>query len=283
MVRKSIEDYVVITFGLMLLAISIHFFLVPHNLAAGGLSGFAMVLNFYFPFLGVGIIMFVGNLILFIIGFIFIGRDFGVRTVYSSLMLSVMIAIMEKTIPMNKPFTEDVFISLVFGSVIGAIGIGIVFNRNASTGGTDIPAKILNKYLNIDIGKSLLIIDLVVTTLALVVFGAETGMYATLGVVINGFAVDYVIEGLNITKKLEIISEKGDDIRDYIICELKKGVTIYEGRGGFKGEKKAIIITVLEKKEFIKLRHFIRETDEDAFVIVHNVHEVLGNGFKNEK
>ncbi len=279
--KKVITDYIVITLGLILISISIHFFLVPDNLAAGGLSGLAMVLNYYFSKLGIGIIMFVGNIIFFIIGFMFIGKDFGVRTIYASLMLSVIIGAMEFVIPMKAPLTGDIFINLIFGIIIGSIGMAIVLNRNASTGGTDIPAKILNKYFYIEIGKSLLIIDCIVTLIAIIAFGTETGMYSILGVIINGFAIDYVIEGLNIIKKVEIISSKGEVIKKFIIEELNRSATIYEGKGAYNMKEKEIIVTVLNKKEFLKLKTHIKEVDSEAFVIIYTVHEVLGDGFGN--
>jgi len=156
-----------------------------------------------------------------------------------------------------------------------------VFNRNASTGGTDIPAKILNKYAHLEIGKGLLIIDFSITLLAVIAFGATTGMYALLGVIINGSMVDFVIDGLNITKRIEIMSSKTEEIRKFIIEELGRSATIYRAIGAYNLEKSDVLITVMGKKEFIKLRNFIKEVDPCAFIITHNVHEVLGEGFGN--
>ncbi|MEG1254823.1 YitT family protein [Clostridium sp.] len=277
--KKEIKDYIVITFGLLLIAVGIHFFLVPHNLAAGGLTGLAMVANHYWPSLSIGMIMLVGNIFFFVIGFIFIGRGFGTKTIYASLMLSFIISILEKVAPVTKPISDDMLISLIFGILIGAIGMAIVFNRNASTGGTDIPAKILNKYAHLDIGKGLLIIDFTVTALAVIAFGATTGMYALLGVIINGSMVDFVIDGLNVNKRVEIMSSHSDDIRKFIIKELEKSATIYRAVGAYNLDKCDVIVTVLGKKQFIKLKQFIKEEDPHAFIITHNVHEVLGEGF----
>ncbi len=262
--KKEIKDYIIITFGLILIAIGIHFFLVPHNLAAGGLTGLAMVINHYIPNLSIGIIMLIGNIFFFVIGFIFIGKAFGTKTIYSSLMLSVIISILEKVAPISKTISQDILINLIFGILIGAIGMAIVFNRNASTGGTDIPAKILNKYAHLEIGKGLLIIDFSITLLAVIAFGATTGMYALLGV-----------------KRIEIMSCKTEDIRKFIIDELGRSATIYRAIGAYNLEKSDVLITVMGKKEFIKLRNFIKEVDPCAFIITHNVHEVLGEGFGN--
>ena len=281
MKKGLIKEYFIITFGLILVAAGIHFFLVPHNLAAGGLTGLAMVINHYFPALSIGVLMFIGNIFFFVIGFIFIGKGFGVKTIYSSLMLSVIIAIFEKVMPVTKPISEDILINLIFGILIGAIGMAIVFNENASTGGTDIPAKILNKYFNIEIGKGLLIIDFIVTGLAVIAFGATTGMYALLGVIVNGTVVDYVIDGLNITKRIEIISSDCESIRKYIIEDLERSATLYRAVGAYNLEERDVIVTVLGKKEFIKLKNHIKSIDPRAFIITHNVHEVLGEGFRD--
>ncbi|MEG0308953.1 MAG: YitT family protein [Clostridium sp.] len=277
--KKEIKNYIVITFGLLLVAIATHFFLVPHNLAAGGLTGLAMVINNYLPNFSVGIIMLIGNVFFFIIGFIFIGKGFGVKTIYASLMLSVLISLLEKIMPVTKPISEDILINLIFGILIGAIGMAIVFNRNASTGGTDIPAKILNKYAHIDIGKGLLIIDFIVTILAVIAFGATTGMYALLGVIINGSMVDFIIDGLNINKRIEIMSTHSEKIRKFIIEDLGKSATIYRAIGAYNMKESDVIVTVLGKKGFIKLKNFIKNEDPNAFIITHNVHEVLGEGF----
>ncbi len=281
MKKGLIKEYFIITFGLILVAAGIHFFLVPHNLAAGGLTGLAMVINHYFPALSIGVLMFIGNIFFFVIGFIFIGKGFGVKTIYSSLMLSVIIAIFEKVMPVTKPISEDILINLIFGILIGAIGMAIVFNENASTGGTDIPAKILNKYFNIEIGKGLLIIDFIVTGLAVIAFGATTGMYALLGVIVNGTVVDYVIDGLNITKRIEIISSDCESIRKYIIEDLERSATLYRAVGAYNLEERDVIVTVMGKKEFIKLKNHIKSIDPRAFIITHNVHEVLGEGFRD--
>lgn len=277
--KKTIFDYLIITIGLIFVAAGVYFFLVPDNLAAGGVTGLAMVINHYIPVLNVGAIMLVLNIILFIIGFIFIGSSFGVKTIYSSLMLSFLISIMEILFPMSKPVTDDILINLIFGILVGAVGMAIVFNKNASTGGTDIIAKILNKYMHLDIGKGLLIADLVVTLLALMAFGATIGMYSLLGVIINGLTVDSAIQGLNIIKKIEIVSTKGELIRKFIIEELDRSATLYDAKGAYSMSNREVITTVLGKREFIRLKNYIKEIDPKAFIITYNVHEILGEGF----
>ncbi|GCD10778.1 YitT family protein [Clostridium tagluense] len=279
--KKIIKEYILITIGLALVAVGFYFFLVPNNLAVGGVSGLAMIINLYVPALSIGAIMIVLNLILFVIGFIFIGSSFGVKTIYSSLGLSGMIWILEKTCPMSGSITNDLFLELIFGILIGAVGLGMVFNQNASTGGTDIIAKILYKYFHLDIGKALLLSDFLVTILAGIAFGPKIGMYALLGVIINGFTIDAVIAGMNICKKVEVVSSRGEEIKRYIIEELGRGATLYTAKGAYTNEEKEVITTVLGKKEFIKLKIYIKEIDKKAFIITYNVHEILGEGFKD--
>jgi uncharacterized membrane-anchored protein YitT (DUF2179 family) len=279
--RKIIKEYIYITIGIALVTVGLYFFLIPNDLAVGGVSGLAMIINWYMPGVTIGAIMLVLNVILFIIGFIFIGANFGVKTIYSSLGLSGMVWVLEKFYPMSGTITNDLFLELIFGILFGAVGLGIVFNQNASTGGTDIIAKILNKYFNLDIGKALLLADFFITILAILAFGPKIGMYAMLGVIINGFTIDAVIAGMNIYKKIEVVSEKGEEIKKFIIEELNRGATLYTAKGAYTNEEKEIITTVLDKKQFIKLKNHIKEIDKKAFIITYNVHETLGEGFKD--
>lgn len=277
--KKAIKEYILITLGIFLVAVGIYYFLVPSNLAAGGVSGLAIVINKFFPAIPVGLLMLGMNITLFIIAFIVIGSNFGAKTIYSSLGLSGMIWVLEKLYPISQSIVDDLLLQLLFGILISGIGMGIVFNQNASTGGTDIIAKIINKFFHIDIGKSLLLSDFLITLAAGLTFGPKIGMYALLGVVINGFVIDNVIQGLNVCKQVTIISSKSEQIKKYIIEELGRGVTIFDGRGAFTGEKKEVLMTIISRKEFIKLREYIKELDKRAFISVSNVHEVLGEGF----
>jgi len=279
--KTIIKQYILITIGLALVAIGFYFFLVPNDLAVGGVSGLAMVINWYMPGLTIGGIMLILNVILFIVGFIFIGANFGVKTIYASFGLSAMIWALEKGCPMSGSITNDIFLELIFGILIAAVGMGMVFNQNASTGGTDIIAKILNKFFQIDIGKALLVADFFVTVLAAVAFGPRIGMYALLGVIINGFTIDAVIAGLNNCKKVEVVSSKGDEIKRFIIEVLDRGATLYTAKGAYTNDQKEIITTVVGKKQFIRLKKYIKEIDKKAFIITYNVHETVGEGFKD--
>lgn len=277
--RKIIKDYMIITIGVIILALGLCLFLVPADLAVGGVTGFAMVINNTFPGLSIGHMMFIMNLILFAVGFILIGKQFGAKTIYASFALTGVVWIMDEFISIYNPIVDDMFLNLFFGILIQGIGMAIIFYRNASTGGTDIVAKILNKFFHIEIGKALLLSDFVITLLAGLTFGLELGLYALLGVIMNAFVIDNVIEGLNLKINVSIISVYSDEIREYINKELNRGATVYRAEGAYTNSNRTVITAVMNKKQFIRLKGFIKEKDEEAFVMSSTVREVLGNGF----
>lgn len=278
MKKDTIKEYSIITLGIILVAISVEYFFAPNNLAAGGVTGLAIVINNFFPKIGVGIITLIINIILFGVAFLFIDGNFGGRTIYSSLVLSLVMWIIEKFL---NPFaiSKDLMIATIFGTLISAFGMALVFNKNASTGGTDILAKLLNKFFHMDIGKALLLVDLIITLLGAYVFGMDLGFYSILSVIVLGITVDKFIEGFNSCKQVIIISKYSDKISDFILNELNRGCTCLKGIGGFSKEENFVIYTILNRNEFIKLKNHIREVDNKAFVTVGEVHEVLGEGF----
>ncbi|OOM16623.1 YitT family protein [Clostridium saccharobutylicum] len=279
---KLLREYIVITIGIILVALSVEYFFVPNNLAAGGVTGAAIVLNAIIPKLSIGATTFVLNGLLFIVAFMFIDGNFGVKTIYASLGLSLIIWFIEKFL---KPvaITNDLIIATIFGTLISAVGMAIIFNENASTGGTDILAKILNKFFHLDIGKSLLVVDFVITFASALVFGIDVGMYAMLSVILLGITVDRFIEGFNVSKSIFIISKKNDEISQYIMSELDRGCTFLSGLGAYTKEQSNVLYAVLSRAQFIKLKKFIKDVDHEAFIAVGEVHEVLGEGFKDIK
>ena len=205
---KGIKEYTIITIGVILVAFGIQYFYAPNEIAGGGLSGLALIINNYIPSLSVGTIIFLGNLILFVIAFILIGGDFGFKTIYASFALSFAIEIMEKVLN-SSAITTNLLIAVVAGTLIIGSGLAIVFTINASTGGTDILAKILNKYTTFNIGISLLIVDLFVAIVGGFTFGLDKGVYSLIAIVINGLLVDKVIEKIENgrNKKIDTIQE----------------------------------------------------------------------------
>ena len=277
--KESLKDYLFIFVGVFLVALSLEYFFIPNNIAAGGLTGLAIVINHYIPAISTGPLVFIMDLFLFVIGFIFLGKNFGVKTIVSSFSLAGMMTFIESFLE-PKAITNDLMLAAIFGTLITAIGMAIVFNANASTGGTDIIAKILNKFMHIDIGKGLLMVDFFVTLLGAITFGINAGLYSLLAVIINGFAIDNVIAGFNVCKEVTIISPKNEEISKFILEELERGCTFIHGVGGFSGKDTTLLYAILGRNEFIKLKRFISDVDKYAFITVGEVHEVMGEGFK---
>lgn len=276
---NTLKNYIFITFGALLVAIGICFFLIPADLATGGITGLAMVINDVVPTFSIGQILLVLNIILFVVGFLTIGRDFGAKTIYASFLLTGMIYVLDTFFKIQTPLVDDLFVNLIVGILIQGIGLGIVFNQDASTGGTDIIAKVINKYHHIEIGKALLMADFIVVSLAAYSFGIELAIYAFLGILMNGFIIDTAIEGFNLKVNVSIISKESDHIQKYIVDTLERGATIYSAKGAYTMNEKEIVTSVMDKKEFIRLKAYIKTIDPDAFVMISNVREVLGEGF----
>lgn len=277
MKRESIKEFALITIGIFLVAISVVYFFEPNNIAAGGITGLAIVINHYIPFISIGPLVLMMDAILFIVALIVLGAKFGAKTIYSSFLLSTSMWLMQTFIPIN--ITNDLILATIFGTLISAVGMAIVFNANASTGGTDIIAKILNKFFHIEIGKSLLIVDFLVTLLGAVTFGINIGLYGLLAVIINGVVIDNIIAGFKTKSEITIISEKNKEISKFILDDLERGCTFIKGIGGFTRKDTSILYTVLDRNEFIKLKNKIKEIDKNAFITVGEVHEVMGEGF----
>lgn len=264
-----------------MVATGLYFFLMPEKLAVGGANGLAIVINYWIPVISIGTLMIIINVVLFIIAFVVIGASFGVKTIYASIGTSIIVSILGKVVPIHKPLSDDIILQLVFGVLISGIGMGIVFNQNASTGGTDIVAKILSKFFGIGLGKAVLFSDVAITLGAVFTFGPELGMYSLLGIIINSFVIDSTIEGINLSKEVSIVSKYSDNIKEYIIDKLERGATVYYAEGAYTGDKKKVVVTVLDTRDFIKLKSYIKDIDKNAFVRVSNVYEVLGDGFKS--
>ena len=217
MKKNKIKEYLLIIFGIILVAISIEYFFAPNDIAGGGVTGLAIIINKLIPKLSISLITLVVNIVLFIVSFIILGGNFGKRSVVTSIGLSVVMWIIEGFLnPMA--ITSDLMMATIFGTLISAFGMAIVFNNNSSTGGTDILAKIMNKYLHINIGTSLLIIDIIITLFAASVFGVDSGLYAMLSVIILGITIDRFIDGFNSSKELIIMSSKVKEIILWMIC-----------------------------------------------------------------
>ncbi len=267
--------------GIALVTINIHFFLAPNQFAAGGLGGLTIVMHHFFPNASIGLLMLCFNVVLFGLGFMFLGFSFGLKTIYSSFMLSFMVWLFGEVAPMTEPLSEDKLIQLMVGVLIAALGLVIVMKEGASTGGMDLIGMILNKYFSIDIGKAVLFSDLIIVLLSIIAFGVENGLYALFGIVLRGVVIDYLIQQFSLTKEVVIISYKCDLIKNFIIENLGRSATVHEAKGAFSNEQKEVITIVLKRSEFHSLKKYINEIDKRAFISVHNMSEVVGNGFKS--
>ncbi len=280
--KDQIKDYLGIIIGALFIATGLYFFWAPSDLAAGGVSGLAIVLKAIIPGVPIGILILILDAIMFTIGFIALGKSFGVRSLMCSISVSVIMTGFEAIIPEVQPISEDLLILLIFGGLLIAIGQALVFNLEASSGGTDIVAKIITKHSSLNIGSALMIADIFVVILATTIFGLEKGLYAALGVLITTNLIDYLISGFNVQRYVMIIpsnSIKVNAINNFILEHLERGATIYKAEGAYSGNTKRVITTVIGRREFIELRKFVLKEDEQAFMTVQNLHETVGEGF----
>ncbi len=279
----NIKKFILVNLGLFIMTIGIYFFLMPDNLATGGVTGLAMIIKAVIPTFPTGIFMIAINCILFVLAFIFIGKEFGGYTIYASFALSGMITAFEFFFPNMKPLTDDLLINLLYGILISGVGYALIFSENASTGGTDIVAKIINKFTHIDMGKSLFLADFIITALAGLTFGPKLGLYALLGILMNSVIIDKAIAGFNTRVNMTIISTKTEEINQFILKQLSRGTTIYSAEGGFSKDSKAVLNTIVSRKEYLKIKHFVKDLDPTAFISIGFVTEVLGEGFTYKK
>jgi len=278
--RENIKDYILITLGTVVVALSTYFFKFPNRFSFGGISGLAIILGELFPSFTPGAYVFIINQLLLLAGFAVFGRSFGVRTAYVSLVLSGITWGLEYIIPLSAPLTDEPLLELIFSVALHAIGSAILFHRQASSGGTDIVAMILRKYTSLNIGNALLCVDISITVLAGVVFGIETGLFCVLGLALKSVIVDMVLENINTHKVLQIITSKPEEISAYITGELKRGATSIEGKGAYTYEDKTIILTVVNRMQAVKLRKYARTVDAHCFILITNTTEIIGNGFR---
>lgn len=277
--KINFKRFIMINLGIIIMALGLYYFLLPENLAVGGAIGIAMIINNIFEFMPIGIIMGIVNVFLFILAFLVIGRDFGGYTIYASFLLSAIIYLLEIITPLKAPITEDLLINLIYGIIIQGIGMAIIFSQNASTGGTDIIAKIINKFTHLDIGKALLLSDFAIILMATFTFGLKLGLYALLGLIINAYVIDNIIARFNEKLNIIIISDKSKEINEYIINEIQRGTTIYTANGGFSRNEKTIISTVVGKGQYIRIKNYAQSIDPGVFITMGLVNEVLGEGF----
>lgn len=274
--KKLIKEIIIMTVGMFITAISVYFFLIPSKLVIGSISGFSIVIN-EFTGLPISLITFVVNTFLLILAYLLIGKEFGIKTVYTALLLSPFLLLFEKLFPNQQSIMQDPWFDLLCFVLILGFAQTLLFKQNASTGGLDILAKIVNKYFHVELGTSVSIAGAAICCSAFLVYDLKTVIIGIIGTFINGLAVDYFMVGMNSRKRVCIISERHEEIRCYIINELNRGATVYPAYGGYNNEQKFEIVTLMTKAEFTALMEYIKDNEIDAFITAGTVSEIYGS------
>lgn len=278
--KTDLKKFLLINFGTFVLAFGVYFFKFPNNFSTGGVSGISILLGSVISFVSPAVIMWIINIVLLLIGFLFFGRGFGFMTAYCSMLYSFLTWAFEKFFPMDQPFTDQPFLELCFAMILPAVGSAILFNCGASSGGTDIVAMILKKYTNMDIGKALLVSDALIAFSACFVFNIRTGLFSIFGLLIKAFIVDSVIESINLCKYFSIVTAYPEQISDYIIKTLKRSCTVLDAVGAYTHEDKKVIMVACRRGEGVQLRQYVKSIDSKAFIFITNTSEIIGKGFR---
>ena len=265
-----IKETVILTVAVAIIAAAVYFFLVPSHTSVSSISGLGIVLSNFVP-LQLSAITMILNVVLLIIGFITCGREFGVKTVYTSVMLPLFLGLFEIIFPDFGSMTDSQELDVLCYILVVSVGLSILFNRNASSGGLDIVAKIMNKYLHMELGKAMSLSGMCVALSAALVYDKKTVVLSILGTYFNGIVLDHFIFDHNIKRRVCIITKKEEELRQFIIHDLHSGATIYEAIGAYNMEKRREIITIVDKGEYQKLMKFINQKDPKAFITVYNV------------
>ena len=277
--KQRFREFLLMTFGTLLVAVGVYFFKFPNHFSTGGVSGLGVVLGAIFPAITPGTIISVINVLFLIVGFFVLNKGFGIRTVYCSLLFSGILRLLEIFAPMTKPLTSQPMLELFFAVILPSLGSAILFNMEASTGGTDIAAMIVKKYTALDTGMALLVSDVLIAAATLFVFDIQTGLYSLLGLVLKSMIVDSVIESLNRKKSFTIITGEPKIVCEYITKTLHRGATYWEAIGAFTGEKRYVVLTALSRSQSVSVRRHLKQYDPRAFMLITNSSEIFGKGF----
>lgn len=273
-IKETLWDFFIITFGTAIVAFAVFFFMMPSQVTVGSIAALAMVLNNFIP-VPVSMLTLMMNIILLIVGFLFIGKEFGVKTVYTATLMPILMGMFEMLFPTNPSLTNDQTLDVVCYCVLVAVGQAMLFVRNASSGGLDIVAKFMNKYLHMELGKAVSIAGMAVALSSAFVYDKKTLVLSILATYFNGLVVDHFIFGNTLKKRVCIISEREKEILEFILHELHSGATKYHAYGAYSDVQRIEINTIVDKNEYQKLMNFVRKTDPDAFVTVYAVNEMM--------
>ena len=277
---RSIRDYLLILLGAFIQAVSLRLFLVPASLVSGGISGAAQLINYLSNGWPIGLMVILGNLPLFVIGWRYLGGPrFALRTILSIVAFALFTDLLGLFIPPDG-ITQDLFLNAIFGGIILGIGLGIVYLGRGTSGGTDILGRILNRRLGISISLSYMLTDSLVVLLAGFVFGWERALYGLVMIYVSGVAADVASQGSSIIRTALIVTSKGQQVTDGIMEELERGVTLIPAKGGYTGDDKSLLYCAISASEVIRLKTVVKESDPDAFMVIGHATEALGEGFK---
>lgn len=275
---RGLAEFGTVTASIWIMCIGVYFFKFPNKFAFGGVTGFSTVVSELTRW-SASDFTFIVNMVLMVIGFLCLGRSFGLKTAYASVLMSVTLSVMERIWPMSAPLTSEPLLELLFAIFLPAVGSAVLFNIGASSGGTDIIAMILRKYTSWNIGTVLFLVDIASVVMAFFVFGPTTGLFSTLGLMAKSLMIDGVIESINQCKCFNIICDDADPICEFIIHELKRSATVYQAQGAFTHHQKTVIMTTMKRSQAVRLRNFIRRVEPGAFILISNSSEIIGKGF----
>lgn len=275
---QTLKEYAVITAAVLIMDIGIYVFKFPNNFSFGGVSGMAVVICRFLPFTASQINLFI-NLLLLLVGFAVLGRNFGVKTAYVTVLSSVLLNIFEKLFPMAHPLTNEIMLELCFAIILPALAAALLFFENASGSGTDIIAMIIKKYSTMNISTALLVTDLIVVILAFLIFDTLTGLCSVLGLMAKTLLIDKTIERMKLNKFFTIISNNPQPICDFITKDLNHSATLYDAVGAYSDQQRTVILTVVDVKQAVYLQRFIHDTEPTAFIAITKSSEIIGKGF----
>lgn len=276
----GLRDYLLIFIGAMLQALAIRLFLVPANLVSGGVSGLAQIIYYYTDW-PIGLMIFIGNVPLFILGWRYLGGPrFAFRTGFAILVVSLATDLLVFFIP-EEGLTSDIVLNALYGAVVSGIGYGLVYRGRGTSGGTDILARILNHWQGISLSQSYLMTDAAIILLAGLTFGWENALYALIVLYASGIAAEAITEGANVVRTVLIVTDQSKRVADQILSDLERGVTFLEGRGAYTGTQRDVLYVVVSRSEVNQVKALVREIDSQAFLVIGQASEALGEGFRS--
>ena len=277
--KKAFKEFALMTVGSILMALSLYFFKSPNGFVTGGVGGLGIILGKYTTG-SMGIWVTGLNILLLILGFIVLGKSMGIKTIYCTLLYSGVVDLLEIILPMEKPLTDQPLLELVWAIIFTGIGQAMIFYADGSSGGTDILALILKKHTSMDVGKAMLLVDILISAASFFAYGIKTGLYSVLGLFCMTFLIDIALESFSSCKYFVIITDKPQEITDFILKEMDHGATLVKGEGVYTHNEKAMLHTVCRRREAIRLQKQIKRIDPQAFTIITTSSEIIGSGFR---